>query len=328
MAENHIERKRKALVERLALLEKQWQAANDQLNFTTNSADREPLKQQIKILDRDFEEVEAELKQLDLQSSDSIIRNSTFDAQIPEIDFGEVHAILNEFVNRAKADCAASLFLIQESQALGGRWCLDIIRQKIGKTYHEPIGFSFYERKDESAILQKLADRLGIQPSVDDLASEVILKLCKRIGIGTSTLIEISNWEYFCENEKALNWFVSDFWPRLVKAFHDCKRLNARLVTVLVADTPIAETLLASHACAPLEFKPEKLRPLPLRNWTQEEIEQWLVSGSLNWGEEVTEKMISAAARLIYQASRRGEPDRVYEQLRKRFACAPSRSGI
>ena len=323
MPENHEERKRKAWVERLGLLERQWQAANGQLNATTNAAERELHKQQLKNLDSQIEEAEAELKQCDLRSSNPIIRSTTFYSKMPEIDFREVHEVLDDFVIRAKADCAASLFLIQESQALGGRWCLDILRQKIGGSYHETIGFAFSERKDESAILQKLAGRLGVEPSAGDLAGEVISKLCKRIAIGTSTLIEIGNWEYFCENEKALNWFVGDFWPRLVKAFHACKRRNAKLVTVLIAETPIAESLLTPHACAPPDFNPEKLRPLPLRNWTQEEIEQWLMSGILPWSEDVTEKMIADEARLIYQASRRGEPDRVYEQLSKRFSNNP-----
>ncbi len=61
---SHQERKRRALVERLSLLERQWQAANEQLNATLNASDREPLKRQVAALDRQIEEVETELAAL------------------------------------------------------------------------------------------------------------------------------------------------------------------------------------------------------------------------------------------------------------------------
>jgi hypothetical protein len=71
MTTSHLERKRKALTERLSLLERQWKAANDQRDATLNNADRIPLDQQIKRLDEEIEEVERELAEMDADRNSS-----------------------------------------------------------------------------------------------------------------------------------------------------------------------------------------------------------------------------------------------------------------
>jgi hypothetical protein len=56
------------------------------------------------------------------------------------------------------------------------------------------------------------------------------------------------------------------------------------------------------------------MRLLPLRNWTRDEIEGWLSSGAVRWGDELT---ISQMTALIYDASLGGVPQLIYEALRK-----------
>lgn len=65
---SHRDRKRRAAIERQASLERQWQAANEQLNSTLNAADREPLRNQVAALDRQLEEIEKEIAALTASS--------------------------------------------------------------------------------------------------------------------------------------------------------------------------------------------------------------------------------------------------------------------
>lgn len=85
---SHQERKRRALVERQSLLERQWQAANHQLNATLNAADRELLKNQIAALDRQLEEIETDIAALTPQPEPDFQKGTGSPAGKPRY-FGE-----------------------------------------------------------------------------------------------------------------------------------------------------------------------------------------------------------------------------------------------
>ena len=320
--ENHRERKRRSLTERLALLERQWEDANHQRNSTLNKADRGPLDLQIEQFDKEIEEVEAQLARMDAESDDPNRRHLDFEEKIHRIDFAEVKGRIRTLVDQAKKDGAASLFLLQKSSAMGGRWCLDAIRHELDegtldfKKY--PIGFNPNDRRDEYVILDRLAGRLNVEPvndNLDQYAHEVVHRLCASIQIGSVVLIEIHDWHFFHQKELVCKWFIETFWVSLARSFraHD-KRRNAKLVVVLVADTPAPAWLL--QALCRDESSPDLEKPqlLPLRNWTREEIEDWLASGAVRWGGELT---INEMVELIYSASDEGRPQEVYESLRK-----------
>jgi hypothetical protein len=320
--ENHRERKRNRLTERLAKLERQWKAANDQRDATLNWADRGPLDQQIKRLDEEIEEVEKELAEMDAESDDPNRRHLDFEEKIHRIDFAEVKSRIRTLIDQAKNDGAASLFLLQKSNALGGRWCIDAIRHELAQGTFDfkqyPIGFNLYDRRDEHVILDRLAGRLNVEPVSDDLdryTHEVVQRLCAAIQIGSVVLIEIHQWDYFHHQERVFKWFVESFWARLARSFraHD-KRRNAKLVVVLVADTAARADWLQALCLEELNPEIEKLQLLPLRNWTREEIEDWLASGAVRRGDAQT---IIEMAELIYSASDEGRPPLVYEALRK-----------
>jgi len=319
--ENHRERKRRLLVERLARLEQQWHDANAQRDATVNRADRAPLDLQIAQFDQDIEVVEKQLAEMDAESGDPNRRHLDFEDKIHRIDFGEVKEVVRTLINQAKRDGAASLFLLQNSIALGGKWCLDAIRHELNQGTLDfksfLIGFTPHDRKDEHVILDRLAGRLNVEAvnDLDNYAHEVVRRLCASIQIGSVVLIEIHQWDYFHQQERVFKWFIETFWVRLARSFraHD-KRRNAKLVVVLVADAQAPPALLQAHCGDETNPDIEKLRRLPLRNWTRDEIEDWLASGAVRWGDEWT---INQMTDLIYNASDEGRPQLVYEALRK-----------
>jgi len=68
MMKSHLERKREALTERLAGLNRQWMEATAQRDATLNRADRIPLDRQIALIEKDIEEAERELEVLNVDS--------------------------------------------------------------------------------------------------------------------------------------------------------------------------------------------------------------------------------------------------------------------
>ncbi len=139
-------RKRELLTKRLALLIQQWQAANDQRDATLNNADRVPLDKQIAALEEEIEKTEMRLAEMDSQSGDPNRQHLDFEDKIHRIDFGEVKDLIKDVVSHAKRDGAASLFLLQNSIAMGGKWCLDAIRHELTQNTLDfkpyPIGFT------------------------------------------------------------------------------------------------------------------------------------------------------------------------------------------
>jgi len=306
----------------MAGLARRWEEASRQRNATLNSADRILLASQVKELDKEIEEAEKELAEMDAESDDPNRRHLDFEGEIHQIDFGEVKERIRALISEAEHDGEASLFLLQNSIALGGKWCLDAIRHELTQDTFDfkshPIGFTPNDRRDEYVILDRLAGRLNVEQVNDDLdryAHEVVDRLCASIYIGSAVLIEIHQWDYFHHQERVFKWFIETFWVRLARSFraHD-KRRNAKLVVVLVADTTAPAELLLAHCCDEMSPNAEKMRMLPLRNWTRKEIERWLSKGAVKWGDGQT---IIEMADLVYNASDQGRPLLVYEALRK-----------
>lgn len=328
MAENHEERKREALNKREAALVMRRQAAEDQLNGTINAADREPLKRQIESFDKELEEIEIERNRMAAKSSDPNRRYLNFEEKIHLIDFSEVREILGGFVGQAKEDGAAGLFLIQNSNALGGKWCVELVRQELRQSTLNykpyPIGFTKNDRLDEMTILDKLADRFAVSPVVggaDVYATEIINRICRSISTNSAVFIEINNWDYFCGNDRTFNWFIEQFWLRLVQAFrvHE-KRRKAKLIVALITSRPVPKHLLQAHCCDDANPMAEKLRSLPLRTWLRQEVEDFLDSGVFSWSNGLT---VSEMTDLIYESSQGGQPFLVYEALREHIFNEP-----
>ncbi len=328
MIGNQEDRKRKALNEREAALVMRRQAAEDHLNGTINAADRAPLKRQIEGFDKELEEIEAERNRSAAKSSDPNRRYLNFEEKIHLIDFSEAREILGGFLGQAKEDGAAGLFLIQNSNALGGKWCLEIVRQELNRSTMDykphPVGFTKNDKLDEMTILEKLADRFAVSPvagGADAYAAEIIKRICRSIHTNSAVFIEFNNWDYFCANDKVFTWFVEQFWARLVQSFrlHD-KRRKAKLVIVLTTSRPVPAHLLQAHCCDEANPMAEKLRPLPLRTWMRQEVEDFLDSGVFTWGAGLT---LAAMTDLVYESSQGGQPFLVYEALREHIFNEP-----
>lgn len=321
------------LEKRHAALSREQEAANDQYLGALGAADRVRLDEQIETretemqdIECEIEKLEKELARLDSQSADPNRRHLDFEGKIHTIDYSEVRETVARLIERARQDCAASLFLIQGGNRFGGAWCLDAMREELGRNRPLPIvprniGFRPDERKDRLALLDRIAGHFNVRhpkagtEDPDAYAREIVCKIAAATHIGSAELIGIHGWDYLQKQDGLLEWFLRRFWVPLVRDFraHE-KRKNAKLIIVLVADGPSPEDLLRDHCCDEENYEEEKLLPLPLRHWHRHEIEAFLSSGVVEWAGTQT---IEELAEMIHGSSEGGMPRLACEALRK-----------
>jgi hypothetical protein len=318
-----------ALEKRYNLLEEQQDAANTQLDSTLDRAQRVLIEQGIKDRDDELQQVEcrieaieAELAKLDSQLGDPNRDHLDFESRIHKIDYTEVRAAIARLIERARADCAATLFLLPEGNVFGASWCLDAVRETLAAESFNAVtprrvGFPREAQKDRLALLDRLAEHFNAGDAraadADAYASAIARRIVAATHIGSTELIEIHGWDYLHRQDGMLDWFLRQFWTPLIEAFraHE-KRNNARLLVVLVADGVME--LAPEHCCDDAAFDERKLLRLQLRNWRRDEIESFLRSGAVTWaGLETIEELTG----VIFDASRGGLPRPAYEALRK-----------
>ncbi|MDX2032607.1 MAG: hypothetical protein SF339_18170 [Blastocatellia bacterium] len=327
-------KKQAALTTQLAHLDRRLEAANAQLNSTLNFSDKDPIRSQIKLIEREIEGVEAELDETDRQlgEQDAVAnpanhRHLVLKDTLHRIDYDEVKNLVRELIRRALEDCAAGLFLLQESIAYRGELCLEAIydelrRASFRETIHRrEVRLQKQDEKTMTSLLHRIAGHFNVQASpaaaqsAETYAGEIVQKICSSVYLGSVSVIEIHTWDDFQENEASCAWFLEHFWRPLTMAFHSHgQRQNAKLLIVLVIEGRCPEEIADRHCCTELEQAAEKILPLPLRNWFRHEIEAFLKSGVIK---NADPKTIQRRAERIYSASRNGTPNLICDALEK-----------
>jgi Effector-associated domain 2/inactive STAND len=243
-----------------------------------------------------------------------------------EIDYTEVKAFLDGGERLHAEDGFAALCLIQNSTAMGGKWCLKRIQgwlHKKGPTPNEVfISPSEGEIIDAHFILKRLAAKFdGPHPTatLDSYTQSIIQRICGSIYIGGRLLIVIRQWEDFTDREATLEWLLNDFWRPLVRTFRQSEnRTRARLLVVVMADEEIPQQDADGHCCGLDDFDSEKIVRLQLRAWQKKELVDWLID---YWAEQLklTRAQVNTLAEKMYNASVNGNPLTIYELARQRL---------
>ncbi|MFX0196430.1 MAG: hypothetical protein ACFFCW_09935 [Candidatus Hodarchaeota archaeon] len=314
---SHLDIQRETLEKRLAELLEEYQAASDQLGRTRDDVDRIRIERQIKELDKKMKEVNSELNKLQLSGS-----HQDWQKSLPRIDFANAIETFESIINQFQKDCGAVLFLIQNSNAMGGEWCITRIRDRLneytGNFLSCPIDVPT-ELTNEVGILLRLGSYVGVEPISEDsqrYANAIINKICGSVRSGSIVFIVLRRGDYLFSNEHFLPWFFNNFWipivrvelPKIAKKYRKVK-----FIVMIVADGKISSESIPSSFCCSLEqFNCEKILELPLQNWTLDEIRNWLDLFSGLTASEIDKK-----AEVIYSASLNGIPGLVFGALEK-----------
>ena len=313
-------------------LYEKYNSAYAQLGQTLNYTDKVSLNKTIESLENEIQQVQDKIKKLQsclFQADNREFYKScskNWEDKFPKIDFHQTNRIFKATLGKFKNKEGAALFLLQNSRSMGGDWCIKNIKyqlQDMGNWY-SPCEFEFLpcQKADPIDFLNYLAEKFSAQ-SCDEITTytnKIINKICDSLRSGNILFIQIDICD-FTSQDTFLDWFVQQFWCKLLEKLPEItqKYPLIRFVAVLsVCGSMPQDFLLSDLCCKSNKFDSKKILDLPLKRWTEEEINNWLFnfSGLTATNIGVTTEEIKRMAYNIHQATK-GTPDAVYNQLMK-----------
>jgi len=266
-----------------AKLTTKYTLLGDQIEGDLNEDDKDTLRTRRETIHQEMKKVWGRLEELKHDSSDCRRQYLTFKEDLPKIDFAAVMDEVNALIQSFRQERGDVLLVLQESLSMSGDLCLQRIRDefKRGTGNFMPYDLEFYsgEALNEYGWLEKLGGYFGLTASSrpEELAKSVIDKLCQPLKSGSTIFLEIRKWDDLPCQEETLAWFIEHFWIPLVECLNDCKRYpRVKFIAVIVVDAELSSACFEKKCLCEMETAPFRWRQLPLRNWTQEEIQEWL----------------------------------------------------
>jgi len=307
------------LEKRYAALIDDHHAAYNQLNSSVDEVESRRIKRRIQVLEEEMSTVWELLEVSDMSSPST--RHKLLEEHLPKMDFKEVVEITKARLGLGGGPGNAAVFLIQNSNAMGGIWCISRIHSLLLEEAREvkryPVGFSLEGQVDEWGFLNKLASHVGVVREFRDLndyAREIIRTISDSLTTGSTAIIEVSRWDLVYPQGRVLNWLVNDFWVPFVRELNNIleRRRKVRLVLIITVDAEIPrEHLTPIICCAPAEeLHTEKIIELSLQKWTRGEIKEWLECFT-----EFEGLQIDRITEIIYGSSQNGIPSLVHSAL-------------
>jgi inactive STAND/Effector-associated domain 9 len=321
------EKHRNSLLKKLA-------AAYNQLNSALNQSEIPAIEEQIQQLEEKIKTVESEINSLKQASADeSPVMQSQFyrssfnnwEDNLHRIDFSKVTRKLGEICQRFEDQEGAALFLLQNSQAMGGKWGVKTIKNRLQElgTWYPPLEFVFSQHQTVNptdflcAVAQKFDGQMSQDPEpqiIIDLIKKIYGALCG----GHVLLIQIEI-PYLDAKSTFLDWFVHQFWCPLVRQLPMIGTTSplVKVFAVITVRGNVDKACLPEALCCPKQqFHSEKVLKMPLQKWTEADIRNWLVKFSRLMSVGHTRLQIEQIAQSIYRVSN-GRPINVYHELMK-----------
>jgi nucleoside phosphorylase len=263
-------------------------------------------------------------------------QNTDWEADLPKINFRTVYTIVEDVFSKIQ-EGGASLFLIQNSFTMGGRWCVahikDLLAREIesGRFKYYEIEFVKHQKFSQVELMNRLGDWLDVgQPEdLQGYPDLIIERLSRSLGPGSTILIELRIWNDLSEHRGFLPWFMSEFWKPLVRMLKNSAdhAPSSRIVLLIVANGSLDRLSLdSSLKSSRHRFDQEKILELHLSKWKEDEIRSWLVRF---FPTTLTSPEYQRMASSIYQSTDEGLPLAVYSSLLDSFAPdAPTVQGL
>jgi inactive STAND len=317
------------------LLTKQWEAVY--AKATLNSAEKpllveqaNQLEEQINVLTNEIDELRKVSASVDknpvLQSQAYRGSCNNWEDNLYRIDFAKVAKDLGKICGQLEDQEGAALFLLQNSQAMGGKWGVQTIRNRLQGlgTWYPPLEFVFSQHQTVNpmdflcALAQKFDSQIG-QSHETRIISDLIEKIYGALCGGHVFLIQIEI-PYLDAKSTFLDWFIHQFWHPLVRQLPLACETSplVKIFAVITVRGAVDKACLPDHLCCPKQkFDQEKVLKLPLQKWTEADIRNWLVkfSGLMSPAAAgLTRTEVENIAQSIHRVSD-GRPIDVYHEL-------------
>jgi hypothetical protein len=315
-------------------LMEQYAAAYRQLNKELNESQKPKIQENIEELEKDIEKVEAEIRALksgladgqqDRQSKQYREVFNSWDDNLHRIDFSKVNKGLGTVCDSLEVEAGAALFLLQNSHAMGGRWGVKSIKNRLQELgdWYPPLEFVFAQHQiiHQDDFLNEVAQRFNYsmsQSNEQKVITDLIEKIYGALRGGQVFLIQVEI-PHLDANSTFLEWFVNQFWCPLVRQLPRAKQTAPllKIFAVLTVRGAVHKTCLPEKMlCPKRQLDDEKIVNLPLQTWTETDIRNWLIrfSGLMSSDSGMTRLEIENIARTIHQVSN-GRPIDVYHEL-------------
>jgi hypothetical protein len=309
---------RRRIVSELADLLEEQEACKNQYRSATDEAQRVRLKRKLEDFDNQIKDLERQLYGNDL-TGDANRRSRALEDKLPKIDFKKQIVLVKNILDQFAEDGAA-LFLINDSLNMAG----DLFRLEFKKILeeettdlkHYEIAFSIDRRLDEIGFLQGLGGHLGI----DEIESEgeyskLIDKIFGFIENGSIVFIELRKINLLSNREDFFSWLVNNFWKTLVEKLPLICQVKdieqVKFIFLAMSDTDICkEYAQLSCFCTEIDFDKYKILQIPLKEWSEKDIRDWLAKHS-----GLSKEKNTAIAKDVYESSRGGTPKNIRDAL-------------
>lgn len=312
---------REALNKRYGELMLEFTTLNQEVSYASGSA-RLQKEREAEIILGKMKEVDAKLKALDVASLDRNRQYLNLEEELQKIDFVEAKEAVERIVSKFDRNGGNASFLLQRNLQMAGRLCLLEIKDRLQSSTRDlksfPIEFSADTELNHIGLLNRLASHLGIEPIAEpvEYSSSIQQAIVRSLQSGSVVLIEIHKWDALplAIQREVLCWFLEQFWQPLVAQLPTIATTysKVRFITVLVVEDEIASDCL-EYCCIHDEYDGQKLIDLPLQDWTENDILDWLDYLGL------PKQQSEGIAKRIHRASR-GIPELVCSALRREFA--------
>lgn len=313
-----LEKRRKSLYDK-------YQAANVQLDKELSAVNKVTIKNQIEDIEQEILEVDAELDKLErkIPRVDLFQNRKQLLDDLANIDFQQAwEQVRSVYENHLDRNGGAALFLLPESENKCADLCIRRIRKELQQMIDDyskvicvpPVEIQETDALTSDLLLRRLSKHFHHEPLN---TSQLIAKMCNKLDKEQVLLVELNFGSEFYRAEGFLNWFLNEFWLSLVNELLAQKRLARKCIFVAtVAQIIPTEYKWAERYCLMDEFCAEqklKFIPLPMTNWSVEEIQVWLRRYTkLN---ELDDVELSDRANSIYTRSQQGIPTYALNKL-------------
>lgn len=341
---------------RISKLEERRELVIQDLDAALSAEEELSLNNRAEQISKQIDEFYSKLDQLDLAHSSrggassgsvedrdsesyalgQIAKENSLTQYLQKIDFSEARKAASAVKDILHRDGGFALFFLQKSKRQMGKFCLHEIHDEIMRDRMIAGGqfagshnrfctdlSSAISQNSEIEILTRIGGHFGVNEiaEIDELSQTIIERILSALERRAYIFLEIRGIDEFFEDQAILEWFVEDFWRPLVeKAKTSVEKNKSRFVVFLMADSHLYSVAPQSCFCDVQGFDCCKVLELPLPNWTEEEIYDWLIdfralSSNL---EQKTEQEIGRLAARIYRNSE-GTPESICVSLQELF---------
>jgi hypothetical protein len=315
--------KRNTLSKRLAELTEEYELIYRQIATKLNDVDGLRLEREADAIYEKMLKVDRQIKQLDETEQNPLQEHLELHKKLARLDFREVNQIIDSILARFGREGGAALFLLQQSYSMAGELCIAGIRDRLIEDCnifkHCPIDLAGRQGAiTEQELLNAIAgyfQPIDQMPDLSQYAQAIVQKIRLSLESGSIILFELRRWDELDAQGRLLAWFIDRFWVPLSQELPNISQQyrRVRFIAIISSESTLSdECLNLPYYCDGNRVEGHKILELPLRNWTEEDLSDWLDRYS---GLQASE--IDRLAKRIYKASRSGIPQLAWGKLQE-----------